>query len=448
MQALFKHPDGRLKITRITLAVFLVMLGCFSMLYHLSRSADKVFVAVEHVFEPVKKRLAEKTPQPEPQKAEQNTPSGPAAAVPEPEPAEPQVEPVPEKAAPPVVKAEKKKEKPQKKPVETLAGDQAPPEPQKASPVPVKPEAKPVAAVTKAEQTPEPAAPKPEKPAEQEKPDPEESRPAPMALAGQNETALPELPVQKKTPAAEREPLPDLRTDLKTVSTPQESAPKSSAPVFGKLPGYSPEPPTEKGVGQLTLAPDSYFDTYQQWQAQGKALKTQAKRLGLRIVNLENTYDLFQMKVVALKNDVPHTDLTDQSRVAQASLSEFSSTCFIVSDPWEKWGKALKGSGFNDRDKVEIRYYTYAFVRDAIYARAMQAFAWSRDKKGLPEATDPSTADVLGKVFAIQRQGGGRFGVFIPVRVDFSSGASVEIDPLACFGAQKDVLALNRAGLL
>ncbi|CCK78252.1 uncharacterized protein TOL2_C00820 [Desulfobacula toluolica Tol2] len=199
---------------------------------------------------------------------------------------------------------------------------------------------------------------------------------------------------------------------------------------------------------RLTLPSKEYFDAYNQWQAQGQSLDKDKKPVPLRIQHLEKAYDLFQMKVVAFKNKMPHTDLGDGSRVAGPSLSEFSTTCFVVANPWEKWGQALEESGFNKKDDVQVRYYTYEFVRNAIYARAMTAFEWSLEKKGLPLTTDPSRADVLGDVYAVHKDGGGRFGVFVPRRVDFQSQDSVKIDPMACFKGQKDIEALVKAGLL
>ncbi len=117
--------------------------------------------------------------------------------------------------------------------------------------------------------------------------------------------------------------------------------------------------------------------------------------------------------------------------MAASALSEFSTTCFVVSDPWEKWGDALKASGYHKNDDIQVRYYTYDFVRNAIYARAMKAFEWSLKQKNLPDDTDPGTADVLGVVYAVKKDSGGAFGIFVPTRVDFVSHGSVIVDPRA-----------------
>jgi len=198
----------------------------------------------------------------------------------------------------------------------------------------------------------------------------------------------------------------------------------------------------------LKLSSEEYFEVYKQWQDQGKTLDREKALVNLRILNLENVYDLFQMKVVVIKNGKPHTDLGDNSRIANASLSEFSSTCFVVSNPWKKWGDALKDAGFSKNDNIEVRYYTYEFVRNSIYARGQKAFEWSAASLNLPGDSVPSKADVLGRVYAVNKIGGGAFGVFVPLQVDFQSHASVEINPLVCFKEQKDIQALNTAGLL
>jgi hypothetical protein len=55
--------------------------------------------------------------------------------------------------------------------------------------------------------------------------------------------------------------------------------------------------------------------------------------------------------------------------------------------------------------------------------------------------------DVLGRAFVIKQQGGGRFGVFVPVSLDTIDGQTIPIDPI-CFADQPDVQALQTAGLL
>jgi hypothetical protein len=393
MKALFKHSNGRLKTSRIALLVFVLLLVCLSFAYKMGKTADKVFVKIEHVFEAEKQ---EKTP--EETVAEINKTI--EKTIPDKRPeikqektsdAEPEQKPVPIKSE---KLAETKVEKPVVKPMSEI----------------------------------KPKATKKNLPVKKAKPE-VTSQTVANRMAG--EIKVVEKARNKKTKPPEKDQVrftlaQDLKLKADDKSLRAENANKEN----------------------LKLSSKEYFEVYKQWQEQGEAIDKGKALVGLRIHNLEHVYDLFQMKAVVLKDGAPHTDLEDDSRVANAALSEFSSTCFIVSNPWKKWGSALKESGFSQKDDIEIRYYTYEFVRNSIYARALKAFEWSVAKQNLPEDTDPSTADVLGVVHAVNKTGGGSFGVFVPKRVDFKSGVFVDIDPLACFKGQKDIEALNRAGLL
>ena len=89
----------------------------------------------------------------------------------------------------------------------------------------------------------------------------------------------------------------------------------------------------------------------------------------------------------------------------------------------------------------------YDFVKNAIYKRAHQAAAWSKETGRIKADTTLSEIDVLGRVFVIKQQGGGQFGVFVPIALDVAGGQTVPIDP-TCFAGQPDVRALQTAGLL
>ena len=367
MKDLFKHQNGRLKITRITLFVFCLLLISFSIVYKMGKSADKVFVSIEHVFEPLK---SDPRPEPEPEAVSQ-------------------VKPLEKPAPVPVAKLLEK--------LEPIA----------------KPAEKPL---------PEPVA----KPVEKSVEEPESA-------------AITKL-LEKTKPLAKAEHAAEVEVKKQTFDQVFTSG-------LQKLidDEKMKDKPNKEG---LNLSSKKYFELYKEWQTQGVSLDKGKKLVALRIQNLEKVYELFQMKVVVLKDNIPHTDIGDRSRIAAPSLSEFSTTCFVVSDPWEKWGPILEDTGFTRADDIQVRYYTYEFVRDAIYARAMKAFEWSLKEKNLPLTTDPTQADVLGIVYSVNRDGGGAFGVFVPQRVDFKSQDSVIIDPRVCFAGQKDIEELNRAGLL
>jgi outer membrane biosynthesis protein TonB len=383
MKALFKYSNGRLKTSRIAFLVFIILLVCLSSTYKIGKSADKVLLKIEHVFEAQKKEDKMKEPVVEVVKAlEHPVPEQPIEIkkkqIPDVEHAEAEKKQVP-------VKAEKKVEKKSTKFVQKSV-----------------PEIK-------------------NKPLEELQP---------LKKSKPQEKVTPEF-VVKNTPVKDQLRF-TLSQDLKLKSNFNTESMK-----------------TEKAKQEsLKLSSKEYFEVYRQWQAQGESMDKGKTLVNLRILNLENVYDLFQMKAVAIKDGKPHTDLEDNSRIANASLSEFSSTCFIVSNPWKKWGHSLKDAGFSKNDNIEIRYYTYEFVRDSIYARSQKAFEWSAAKLNLPDGTDPSKADVLGKVYAVNKIGGGAFGVFVPLQVDSRSHESVKINPLICFKGQKDIQALNNAGLL
>ena len=384
MKALFKHQNGRLKITRITLFVFCLLLISFSIVYKMGKSADKVFVSIEHVFEPLKS-----DPPPEPESVTKSV----EKLVPEPV-AKPAETPAPVPVVKPV---EKSVEEPEAVAI-------------------TKPLAKiiPLAKVEHAAEV------EVKKQTFDQKPTEPEGLDKMVSLSTENKEPV-QKPAEKNIRVFTRE-LQKLMDDEKMKDKPNKEG--------------------------LNLSSKKYFELYKEWQTQGVSLDKGKKLVALRIQNLENVYELFQMKVVVLKDNIPHTDIGDGSRIAAPSLSEFSSTCFVVSDPWEKWGPILEDTGFTRADDIQVRYYTYEFVRDAIYARAMKAFEWSLKEKNLPLTTDPTQADVLGIVYSVNRDGGGAFGVFVPQRVDFKSQDSVIIDPRVCFAGQKDIEELNRAGLL
>ncbi len=197
-------------------------------------------------------------------------------------------------------------------------------------------------------------------------------------------------------------------------------------------------------VEEVTLASSDYMGVYQSWKKAGE--QGGGGNIPLRIENLESVYTLFQMKVVALVEGKPYADLSDGSRIAPASLDVYSSTCFVVSDPFKKFNDTLVKAGLRGK-KVEVRYYMYDSVRNSIYARANAAVACCREKGLIPADTASSSVDLLGRSYAIRKKGGGGFGVFVPTRIDLPGGRSLAVDPL-CFKGSQDIDHLISAGLL
>ncbi|HCY87744.1 MAG TPA: hypothetical protein DHV36_21595, partial [Desulfobacteraceae bacterium] len=261
---------------------------------------------------------------------------------------------------------------------------------------------------------------------------------APADPAGEPDKTADQEPVAQEKPIPADVPDPSESTDTIAI-TPDKA---------GRFPEF-PRSASKSGAGDTVELPaEDYMATYTHWRKSGTEFDDNTPLVPLRIQNLEKVFRLFQMKVVAVKDGVPYLDLTDNSRVVPDALSGYSTTCFVVSRPWEKWGKALEKAGFTRNDPVEVRYYTYDFVRNAIYSRAMKAFDWSLSSGGVPKDTTPAAADVLGRAYAVRQAGGGAFGVFVPVRVDFNSGASVAVDALDCFKGAPDIAVLKQAGVL
>jgi hypothetical protein len=197
--------------------------------------------------------------------------------------------------------------------------------------------------------------------------------------------------------------------------------------------------------GAITVDGQYYMKLFHGWRRCGDRGKVNEK-IPLQVENLRYAYDLFQMKPVAVLRDKTFIDLSDGTRVPERALEGYSSTVFLVDGPWEKWGDALASAGVGRSDKFEVRYYMYDFIRNAIFTRANQVFDWLREQGRIGRDVKPDGVDVLGRAYVIRRQGGGRFGVFVPVSVNVRGDQVVSVDP-ACFSGQADIEALRAAGL-
>ena len=156
---------------------------------------------------------------------------------------------------------------------------------------------------------------------------------------------------------------------------------------------------------EMTVDQKRYKDLFHSWRMAGKKGKGEEK-LPLRVENLRDSYELFQMKPVAVIRGNTFFDLTDGTRVAEKSLAEYSATVFRVDRPWDKWGKAMTAAGIRPGEECEVRYYMYDFIKDAIYARVNQAFSWCRRKGLIAETLPPDSVDILGRAYVINRRGG------------------------------------------
>ena len=203
----------------------------------------------------------------------------------------------------------------------------------------------------------------------------------------------------------------------------------------------------DRGERSVTVDRKDYRCLMGEWQKSGKQKKLSLV-LPLQVRNLRNSYELFQMKPVAVLRNGTCIDLADRTRIQPKSLEGYSSTVFLVDRPWDKWRATLEAVGVKPSDNFEVRYYMYDFVRDAIYARAGRAFDWCRETGALDKETAPGKVDVQGIACIIRQEGGGRFGVFVPVTVKTEKGGSIKVDLAACFAGERDVEVLRTAGLL
>ncbi len=196
----------------------------------------------------------------------------------------------------------------------------------------------------------------------------------------------------------------------------------------------------------ITVDAQDYMTLFHGWRNSGNPEKGKSK-IPLRVENLRAAYGLFQMKPVAVVRNKIFIDLTDGTTVPEQTLEDYSSTVFRVNAPWAKWEETLSAAGIRRTDDIEVRYYMYDFVRNAIFTRANAAFNWLKEQGLIGQDSTPEGVDVFGRAYVIKQQGGGCFGVFVPVSVDTEEGRSVAIDP-ACFAGQTDIETLRTAGLL
>ena len=424
MARLFINKDGRLKTGRVAILIFAGILVASAMLFKVNNSVDHALLAVRHVFEPR------------------------------------EVQPIKEKPsvkqAIARLKSSKDKEVKQKK--VQLQDKALTEEKKKADPVGSEKSEKtagdhkmadtsPVKSETHIEKDPSPEelGRAYEKSASAEPPSKTDARimfdqAALAKIARKSSGAGPEEEKAKTLNLSEK-----LRRLTAASKQPKEKEQSETPKAPGSL-NKTSFLDADPRKNEVTVDQKQYKTLFHSWRVAGKQGKGKEKT-PLRVENLRNTYDLFQMKPVAVIRGKAFFDLSDGTRVAEKSLEEYSTTVFLVDRPWEKWGKALSAAGIRRGDSFEVRYYMYDFIKNAIYARVNQAFSWCSNKGRIPGDLPAGAVDVLGRAYVINRQGGGRFGVFVPVSLDTRNGRTVVVDP-ACFSGQPDVETLREAGVL
>ena len=430
MTKLVTYKDGRLRTRRIAVLLFILMMGCAVILFELKKPMSQAIVSVKHVFEPKvrpdhKDEIKEKKPVQAAKKLpkENNDSAGkvadpekhvavkPSDAVDKTEPVSKpmNVEDMPQKAME-VSKTEPPRMKNQGSPVEveSVRNDQH----DAANRIKSK---------------------EPEKSVR-------EREPVRLDISKR----LKEIWVLNKSDEAKKEI--DLSAGLEKITEKNRERKRKEADVEAR--NNSRDIKVNQAERSITVSSETYLDLFKGWRSVG-AGPDGSRIVPLRVENLKSAYSLFQMKPVAVVGNRYYYDLSDGTRIPEASLGEYASTVFRVKNPWKKWREGLSASGIRETDSIpiEVRYYMYGFVKNAIYARANRAVSWGKETGRLNNEAPISNVDVLGRAFVIKQQGGGRFGVFVPISLNTSDGQTIPIDP-SCFADQPDVQALQVAGLL
>ncbi len=493
MARFFSHKDGRLRTGRVAFLVFVGFMVCLGAVFQMSKPINETVVRVKHVFEPQedvevkKEETSQQTKEQPPVEDKRIEKKQAALNAPvkvekpsdmtreEPEQKEPPAEKLyknPDQGAPEAAEASmpekdvKKEVLAEEAPQENARSDstaQTMEEPEALKEADLA-ENKTTNIVRKEITKEEPPEAAPEEAPLEENTDIQKTKLADTGIMKLRESFNGENTEVKKTP----EKL--LGKDLKLDTGAEKKTEKENdIDITGKLGKLLEDDNTGKTVKEkistesivsdagtgsrpvadsdtsITVESAEYMTLLKGWQSAGKKFDGDT-RIPLSVENLENVYELFQMKPVAITGG-RFIDLKDGAVIQENVLEPYSSTVFEVDRPWEKWGTGLKRAGIEEGRKVDVRYYMYGFIRNAIYSRVGMCFECMKSKGLIPEGTMPDEVDVLGRVYAVNRKGGGSFGVFVPLTIYTKDGKAVEVDS-GCFDGQPDITALKTAGVL
>lgn len=294
--------------------------------------------------------------------------------------------------------------------------------------------------------------------------EPQEKPAKPSAPVKSTETPGPETPGPEKTEPEKKKQLTTAEKIENEAPAPMKdqasSSPKRQEESIEKSAGEKEslaeeqvpalaEKTVDSKKNTVTVDKQQYLQLFKAWRNSGQNEPPEGQtpdKITLRVENLREVYELFQMKPV-VKFKGLFIDLENNTRIPEEALSQYSNTVFLVDDPWSKWEAELAAAGIKKTEAIDVRYYMYGFVRNAIYARAGKAFAWSRAHELTAQQINPADAEISGKAFVINQDGGGKFGVFVPLTMALKDGRTTSISP-TCFQGEKDVETLITAGLL
>ena len=196
----------------------------------------------------------------------------------------------------------------------------------------------------------------------------------------------------------------------------------------------------------VTVDSGTYQTVLKTWMKYGEKDGEIIENIPLRVLNLRECYSLFQMKPVLVRNK-KFVDLEDGSIIPEASLDAYAKTVFIVDRPRTKWRDRLYDLSIGENEEIELRYYMYDFIKTAIYKRVHQAVMCARENDASLSGLSDQSFDVLGKAFVINKEGGGGFGVFVPLSIEIDDGRQYPVS-FDCFADQADIGLLKEKGIL
>lgn len=209
-------------------------------------------------------------------------------------------------------------------------------------------------------------------------------------------------------------PLPKPKKDDKPAPKNVKRKGESESPEERK---DTPSPRKDRGPQNkpITLADQRYQRFLKEWINMGNNGKSNGKAIGVSVRNLRHTHTFFSMKpVLLLKEDGQVFDLSEQSRIFPAELAGYSGVAFECSEQWKDWGDTLEEMGIERESEFNIRYYMFPSIKNSIFSMAEQAVEYAKKRGFLAKEIRPSNVEVEGITQVVRREGGGRFGIFIP----------------------------------
>lgn len=416
MKRLFVHPDGRLKTGIISVLAFFLILGLADLAFEVKKRSATEVVKVRHVFAETQAEVLPKVVEKAQAEKRVTRPDIPEAVI---EVSQPKEVVVPVMPEPEVAKKELV-------PPEIPQTEQQESEP-----------------VVTAESRPDPPPPSDVVEKSSSELDPL------VALLGEKETPAPVSTGKRDFAISD-----DLRNLARTEKTTSAPAPKSAADDFLASVPKRDEPKDVavhfNGIvvseSEVKIDSKEYNEIFKSWRNAGSQDEGK-EQLSFRVQNLRKNYQLLQMKPVVVRTN-RYFDLLSGAPLPGEVLAEYSSLQLVVEKPWQEWQAELSQLGLHASDDFSVRYLLYASIDRAMQHRVNRAYECTVEQGLLPAETSPSEVEIVGRVYQISRNGGGRFGVFVPQTLSTKTAQQIAIPVGQCFATSADVQMLMAAGVL